>query len=199
MEKLIIYQAFPRIFTNTNDSCVPSGTYEQNGSGKLRDLTLKLLRSLKDMGVNTIWLTGIIEMATKTAFDDGRIPADNPNVVKGEAGSPYAIKDYYDVAPSLATETGRRMKEFEATVRRVHSAGLKLIIDFVPNHTSEPATTSRNSSPATTTIITSPTRGSRRRSTSRTPAPSPMWNSPPRPPATTASQHSAARPTGTRP
>ncbi len=74
-------------------------------------------------------------MATKTAFDDGRIPADNPNVVKGEAGSPYAIKDYYDVAPSLATETGRRMKEFEATVRRVHSAGLKLIIDFVPNHT----------------------------------------------------------------
>ena len=135
MEKLIIYQAFPRIFTNTNDSCVPSGTYEQNGSGKLRDLTLKLLRSLKDMGVNTIWLTGIIEMATKTAFDDGRIPADNPNVVKGEAGSPYAIKDYYDVAPSLATETGRRMKEFEATVRRVHSAGLKLIIDFVPNHT----------------------------------------------------------------
>lgn len=135
MEKLIIYQAFPRIFTNTNDSCVPSGTYEQNGSGKLRDLTLKLLRSLKDMGINTIWLTGIIEMATKTAFDDGRIPADNPNVVKGEAGSPYAIKDYYDVAPSLATETGRRMKEFEATVRRVHSAGLKLIIDFVPNHT----------------------------------------------------------------
>lgn len=135
MEKLIIYQAFPRIFTNTNDSCVPSGTYEQNGSGKLRDLTLKLLRSLKDMGVNTIWLTGIIEMATKTAFDDGRIPADNPNVVKGEAGSPYAIKDYYDVAPSLAIETGRRMKEFEATVRRVHSAGLKLIIDFVPNHT----------------------------------------------------------------
>lgn len=135
MEKLIIYQAFPRIFTNTNDSCVPSGTYEQNGSGKLRDLTLKLLRSLKSMGVNTIWLTGIIEMATKTAFDDGRIPADNPNVVKGEAGSPYAIKDYYDVAPSLATETGRRMKEFEATVRRVHSAGLKLIIDFVPNHT----------------------------------------------------------------
>lgn len=135
MEKLIIYQAFPRIFTNTNDSCVPSGTYEQNGSGKLSDLTLKLLRSLKDMGVNTIWLTGIIEMATKTAFDDGRIPADNPNVVKGEAGSPYAIKDYYDVAPSLATETGRRMKEFEATVRRVHSAGLKLIIDFVPNHT----------------------------------------------------------------
>lgn len=135
MEKLIIYQAFPRIFTNTNDSCVPSGTYEQNGSGKLRDLTQKLLRSLKDMGVNTIWLTGIIEMATKTAFDDGRIPADNPNVVKGEAGSPYAIKDYYDVAPSLATETGRRMKEFEATVRRVHSAGLKLIIDFVPNHT----------------------------------------------------------------
>ena len=94
MEKLIIYQAFPRIFTNTNDSCVPSGTYEQNGSGKLRDLTLKLLRSLKSMGVNTIWLTGIIEMATKTAFDDGRIPADNPNVVKGEAPDPGRPSDH---------------------------------------------------------------------------------------------------------
>lgn len=134
-QKLIIYQAFPRIFTNTNDKCVPFGTYEENGSGKLCDITPRLLRSLIDMGINTLWLTGIIEMATKTAFDDGRIPADNPNIVKGEAGSPYAIKDYYDVAPAIASDVADRMKEFEATVRRVHAAGLRLIIDFVPNHT----------------------------------------------------------------
>lgn len=132
-EKLIIYQMFPRIFGNMNDSCVPGGSYEQNGSGKLNDITPKAIKSLADMGVNCIWLTGIIEMATKTAFKG--IPADNPNVVKGEAGSPYAIKDYYDVAPSLATDVEKRMEEFEALVKRIHDKGLKVIIDFVPNHT----------------------------------------------------------------
>lgn len=134
-EKLIIYQAFPRILTNTNDHCIPDGTYEQNGSGKLNDITPRLLNSLRSLGINCIWLTGIIEMATKTAFADGKIPADNPNVVKGEAGSPYAIKDYYDVAPAIATDVTKRMQEFEDTVKRTHKAGLKLIIDFVPNHT----------------------------------------------------------------
>lgn len=134
-EKLIIYQAFPRILTNSVSDPVPNGTYERNGSGKLNDLSSRLLESLRDMGVNCIWLTGIIEMATKTSFADGKIPADNPNVVKGEAGSPYAIKDYYDIAPSLATDVERRMEEFEAVVKRAHEAGLKIIIDFVPNHT----------------------------------------------------------------
>lgn len=133
--RLIIYQAFPRIFTNTNDSCVPNGTYEQNGSGKLNDITPRLLKSLKELGINCIWLTGIIEMATKTSFENGKIPADNPNVVKGEAGSPYAIKDYYDIAPSLAVNVTQRMQEFESLIQRIHKSGLKLIIDFVPNHT----------------------------------------------------------------
>lgn len=134
-KKLIIYQAFPRIFTNTNANCIPNGTYEENGAGKLNDITPKLLKSLSKMGINCIWLTGVIEMATKTSFADGAIPADNPNVVKGEAGSPYAIKDYYDVAPAIASNVDARMSEFEECVKRVHKAGLKIIIDFVPNHT----------------------------------------------------------------
>ncbi|MCM1369459.1 MAG: alpha-amylase family glycosyl hydrolase [Candidatus Amulumruptor caecigallinarius] len=135
MERLIIYQAFPRIFTNTNSTCKPWGTYEENGSGKLNDITPRLLKSLKDMGVNCIWLTGVVENATMTSFADGRIPADNPNVVKGQAGSPYAIKDYYDVSPAIAADIDKRMKEFEDVVKRTHEAGMKLIIDFVPNHT----------------------------------------------------------------
>lgn len=134
-EKLILYQAFPRVFTNTCENCVPWGTLERNGSGKLNDITPRLLRSLLDMGVNCLWLTGVIEMATKTPFEDSGIPADNPNVVKGEAGSPYAIKDYYDISPALAVSVHDRMNEFEACVKRVHAAGLRLIIDFVPNHT----------------------------------------------------------------
>lgn len=133
IEKLIIYQTFPRIFTNMNSACVPNGTLEQNGSGKFNEITTKVLKSIGDLGVNCIWFTGVIEMATKTAYPG--IPADNPNVVKGQAGSPYAIKDYYDVAPSLAENLDKRMEEFEALIDRAHNQGLKVIIDFVPNHT----------------------------------------------------------------
>ncbi len=132
-QKLIIYQAFPRIFTNTTPDCIPYGTYERNGSGKLNQITSKVIKSLADLGVNCLWLTGVLEMATKTSF--GSIPGDNPNVVKGEAGSPYAIKDYYDIAPSLAENIDRRMEEFESLVDRIHNEGMKVLLDFVPNHT----------------------------------------------------------------
>ncbi|MCM1290916.1 MAG: alpha-amylase family glycosyl hydrolase [Prevotella sp.] len=134
-ERLVIYQVFPRIFTNTNDSCVRGGTLEQNGSGHLNDYTPKLLKSIKNLGVNAVWFTGIIECATKTGWDSEGIPADNPNVVKGQAGSPYAIKDYYDVCPAISENVNHRMAEFEDLVERVHNEGMKVLIDFVPNHT----------------------------------------------------------------
>ena len=92
-ERPVIYQTFPRIFTNTNSNNRFAGTLDDNGSGRLADYTPTLLNSLKEMGVNCIWLTGVIEHATKSDFSRWGIPADNPNVVKGEAGSPYAIKD----------------------------------------------------------------------------------------------------------
>lgn len=134
-EKLIIYQLFPRIFSNSTENLIPWGSLQRNGSGKFNDFTPSLLSGIKDLGVNCIWMTGVIEHATKTNFSKFGISPDNPNVVKGEAGSPYAIKDYYDVDPALAVNVNKRMQEFEAMVKRVHLAGLKLIIDFVPNHT----------------------------------------------------------------
>lgn len=126
---------FPRIFSNTTPDPQPWGSLERNGSGKLNDLTPNALKSIKELGVNCIWLTGVIEHATKTAFSEAGIPADNPNVVKGEAGSPYAIKDYYDVDPAIAVDVPNRMKEFEECVKRIHNAGMKVLLDFVPNHT----------------------------------------------------------------
>lgn len=131
----IIYQTFPRIFTNTNATNKFAGTLEENGAGKLNHYTPQLLRSLKGLGVNCIWLTGVIEHATKSDFTTYGIELDNPNVIKGEAGSPYAIKDYYDIDPAIAVDVPARMKEFEECVARIHKAGLKVIIDFVPNHT----------------------------------------------------------------
>lgn len=135
MDRLIIYQMFPRIFSNSTPDPQPWGTLERNGAGKLNDLTPSAIRAVKELGVNCIWLTGVIEHATKTAFPEAGIPADNPNVVKGEAGSPYAIKDYYDIDPAIAVDVPNRMKEFVQCVKRIHKEGMKVLIDFVPNHT----------------------------------------------------------------
>lgn len=135
MERLIIYQMFPRIFSNATPDPVPWGTLERNGAGKLNDLTSEAIKSVKELGVNCIWLTGVIEHATKSAFPEADIPADNPNVVKGEAGSPYAIKDYYDIDPAIAVNVPNRMREFEQCVKRIHKEEMKVLIDFVPNHT----------------------------------------------------------------
>lgn len=69
-----------------------------------------------------------------TDYSANGIKQDNPLVVKGRAGSPYAIKDYYDVDPDLAVNVKGRMAEFDALIKRTHANGLKLIIDFIPNH-----------------------------------------------------------------
>lgn len=132
--KPIIYQLFPRLYTNTCTSCVPNGTIEQNGVGKMNKITDKVLKSIQELGVTHIWYTGVIEHATKTDYSAYGITPDNPHVVKGNAGSPYAIKDYYDIDPDIAEDVPNRMKEFEELVKRTHNNGMKVVIDFVPNH-----------------------------------------------------------------
>lgn len=132
--KMIIYQVFTRLFGNNNNHCVYNGDIATNGCGKMADFTLKALNEIKKLGATYIWYTGIIEHATQTDYRRHNIVPDHPAMVKGKAGSPYAIKDYYDVDPDLATDIPERMKEFENLVRRTHRAGLKVIIDFVPNH-----------------------------------------------------------------
>ena len=130
----LIYQIFTRLYTNQNASSVPSGTLEENGCSKLNDFTAAQLKRIADFGFTHVWFTGLLEHATQTSYETYGIRPDHPAVVKGRAGSPYAIKDYYDIDPDLATDVPNRMKEFENLVRRTHKAGLKLVIDFVPNH-----------------------------------------------------------------
>lgn len=134
MKKAIIYQLMPRWFTNLNEHCVPNGTIRQNGVGKFNEIDESKLRSIKSLGATHVWYTGIIEHATATSYARQGITPCNAHVVKGKAGSPYAIRDYYDVCPDLAVKVKNRMAEFEALVERTHKAGLKVIIDFVPNH-----------------------------------------------------------------
>ncbi len=134
MEKIVIYQVFTRLFGNSKTACVPNGDLETNGVGKMADFTAKALQQIRALGATHIWYTGLIEHATQTDYSAFGIKPDHPAVVKGKAGSPYAIKDYYDIDPDLATDVTRRMKEFENLVQRTHRAGLKFVIDFVPNH-----------------------------------------------------------------
>ena len=134
MSKFIIYQVLPRLFGNEKTTNKNDGSLEENGCGKFNDFTIKALSEIKSLGITHVWYTGIIEHATQTDYSAFGIRNDHESIVKGKAGSPYAIKDYYDVDPDLAVNVDSRMKEFENLVRRSHSAGLKVIIDFVPNH-----------------------------------------------------------------
>ena len=133
-EKIIIYQVFTRLFGNNNSNCKHNGTIQENGCGKMASFTTKALDEIKNLGATHIWYTGIIEHATQTNYSRYGICPDHPAIVKGKAGSPYAIKDYYDVDPDMATSIPDRMKEFENLIKRTHKSGLKAIIDFVPNH-----------------------------------------------------------------
>lgn len=132
--KLVIYQMMVRLFGNKNQTNKHYGSIEENGSGKFNDITDVALEKLKDLGISHVWYTGVIEHATMTDYTSMGIKMDDPDVVKGRAGSPYAIKDYYDVDPDLAVDVPNRLKEFDELVARTHSKGLKVIIDFVPNH-----------------------------------------------------------------
>ena len=134
MEKVIIYQIFTRLFGNRNVTRKVDGTVAENGCGKLADFTPKVLKDIAQMGVSHVWYTGVIRHATQTDYSKFGIPRQHAAVVKGKAGSPYAITDYYDIDPDLAVDVKKRMQEFEELVERTHAAGLKVVIDFVPNH-----------------------------------------------------------------
>ncbi|MDR2118362.1 MAG: alpha-amylase [Tannerellaceae bacterium] len=136
MKKIIIYQVLPRVFGNLNSSLKKNGSLAENGVGKFSAFTSSLLEKIEASGITHIWFTGIIEHATQTDYSAQGIRKDHAAIVKGKAGSPYAIKDYYDVDPDLAEQPHQRMDEFEQLVKRTHEAGLKVIIDFVPNHVS---------------------------------------------------------------
>ena len=132
--KMIIYQVFTRLYGNRNTTRKEDGTIEENGCGKMNDFTPSTLKKIREMGVSHIWYTGIIRHATQTDYSAYGIPMNHPAIVKGKAGSPYAITDYYDIDPDLAVDVEKRMQEFEALIERTHKAGMKVIIDFVPNH-----------------------------------------------------------------
>lgn len=132
--KVVVYQMFTRLFGNTNTSNQPWGTAEQNGVGKFNDINEAALKGIKELGASYVWYTGILHHAVIRDYSAYGISHDDPDVVKGRAGSPYAVKDYYSVNPDLAVDPAKRLQEFQALINRTHAQGLKVIIDIVPNH-----------------------------------------------------------------
>jgi glycosidase len=133
-ERIRIYQLLPRLFGNVNETRKPNGTIEENGTGKFADINGAALRELRGLGFTHLWLTGILRQLSATAHPDIGWEADDPDLLKGLAGSPYAIKDYFDVSPDYALDPAQRVVELQALLRRIHQHGLRVIIDFVPNH-----------------------------------------------------------------
>ena len=133
-EKIVVYQLFVRLFGNKNTTNAIHGTIDENGSGKFNDINDAALGALKDFGITHVWYTGALEHAVMNDYSQYGIHVDHATIVKGRAGSPYAIKDYYDVNPDLAEDVPNRMAEFESLIQRTHNHGLKVLMDFVPNH-----------------------------------------------------------------
>ncbi|QQM65556.1 alpha-amylase [Pseudoalteromonas sp. LC2018020214] len=134
LTKPVVYQVFTRLFGNTETANVPWGTKDQNGVGKFADFNDAALKGIKELGITHVWYTGVLHHALVGDYTDYGISQDDPDVVKGRAGSPYAIKDYYDVNPDLAVNVTNRMGEFSQLIERTHNHGMKVIIDIVPNH-----------------------------------------------------------------
>lgn len=132
--KMLIYQLLPRLYGNRNTMRKKNGTIDENGCGKMNDITTSVLKQWAKTGFTHVWYTGIIRHATMTDYSGYGMPANHPAIVKGRAGSPYAITDYYDIDPDLAVHVDMRWQEFCQLVERTHKAGMKVIIDFVPNH-----------------------------------------------------------------
>ena len=132
MQKPIIYQMLPRLWGNDKVRLKKNGELSDNGTGKFSDIDNASLEYIKWLGCSHVWYTGVIRHSTQAS--EAGCTASHPQFVKGKAGSPYAICDYYDVNAYLADNAGDRMLEFEQLIKRTHDAGLKVIIDFVPNH-----------------------------------------------------------------
>ncbi len=132
--RLRVYQLFVRLFGNVNETRQPNGTVAQNGVGKFNDINDAALAAIGRMGFSHIWLTGVLQQASATDHSAAGQPPADPDLLKGLAGSPYAIEDYFDVCADYAVKPPERLAEFQALLKRVHAHGMKALIDFVPNH-----------------------------------------------------------------
>lgn len=129
-EAVIYFAVTDRFFDGdtSNNDAYGVGDYDtsdKGGSsyhgGDFAGLTQKL-DYLKDLGVNTIWITPIVENITSDQHD-----ADTDTATYGYHG--YWASDFTKLNQHLGTE-----EEFAALIDAAHSRGMKLMVDVVLNH-----------------------------------------------------------------
>ncbi len=130
----VIYQLFVRHFSNFCRGGLLSGSKEQNGCGTFEGINDAALEQIAAGGFTHIWLTGVLRHATQTDYSAQGLPASDALICKGIAGSPYAVRDYYDLDPDLATDVDSRWEEWAALIARIRHWGMVPMIDLIANH-----------------------------------------------------------------
>ncbi len=111
--------------------------YEVNTRQYTQAGTFKSLEShiprLKNMGIDILWFMPIHPISEKNRKAKGDLlvsDIEDPEERKLYYGSPYAVADYKKVNPDYGT-----MEDFKSLLKVIHDQGMRLIIDWVPNHT----------------------------------------------------------------
>lgn len=136
MAKSLIYQLMVRHWGGQSYEPASLAIEKRRPIGSFEAIDDIAISYLKSLSIDTVWLTGVICHATRSQCSIGDETIGGDVVVKGDAGSPYAITDYYAIHPFLSHDESQAEAQFDALVSRLKAAGLKVIIDFVPNHVS---------------------------------------------------------------
>ena len=119
-KKARIYELFPRAY-NLEGRRSGAGFKSPRDSSKtlfFRDFKSSDFDAIKRMGFDAVWPMGILPIGVRGQTGTG-------------GGSPYSISDHSTVNPDLGAEA-----DFKKFVSLAHQSGLKIIVDFVVNHTS---------------------------------------------------------------
>jgi len=136
-----IYQLLGGLFGNTNETRKVNAPSRRTALANSTISTIPALDAIRDLGLHPHLASRAFPAAGHFhRLLEHRPAADDPDLLKGLAGSPYAIKDYFDVCPDYARDPPGGSTEFQALLDRIHAHGLKAIIDLSPI-TSRAATT----------------------------------------------------------
>lgn len=130
-ESVIYFMVTDRFFDGNESNNTASGaqTYGKDNAGlyhggDFAGITQKL-DYLEDLGINTIWITPIVEnIPGVTVTDTGK-----EDVPYNAAYHGYWASDFTKLNPTLGTE-----EEFQTLIDQAHSRGIRIMVDIVVNH-----------------------------------------------------------------
>lgn len=129
-EAVVYFMMTDRFFDGNKSNNTASGanTYGENPGlyhgGDFAGVTAKL-KYLQDLGVNTIWITPIVENIKGVAVTD----EGSEDVPYNAAYHGYWASDFTKLNPTLGTT-----EEFKTMISEAHKRGMRIMVDIVVNH-----------------------------------------------------------------